>query len=103
MLFQELCEKGQDWDQPITPELLAKWKELIGELEQCHVMSLLRCIWDGSPSRRVSCSLHGFCDASKHAYAAVMYLVLKSRTGQTMRFIVSKTSVPTKASDYTPF
>ena len=24
ILFQELCEKGQDWDQPLTPELLAK-------------------------------------------------------------------------------
>ena len=93
MLFQELCEKGQDWDQPLIPELLVKWKDLIEELEQCPVMSLPRCIWSGSLSEGVSCSLHGFCDASKRAYAAVVYLVLKSPTGQTVRFIASKTRV----------
>ena len=38
MLFQELCEKGQDWDQPLIPELLVKWKDLIEELEQCPVV-----------------------------------------------------------------
>ena len=40
-----------------------------------------------------SCSLHGFCDASKHAYAAAVYLVLKSLTGRTVRFTASKTRV----------
>ena len=35
----------------------------------------------------------GFCDASKHAFAAVVYLVLKSPVGQTVRFLVSKTRV----------
>ena len=93
ILFQELCEKGQDWDQPLTLELLAKWKELIEELEYCPMMSLPRCIWNGSSTEDVSCSLHGFCDASKHAYAAVVYLVLKSPMGQTVRFIASKTRV----------
>ena len=93
ILFQELCEKGQDWDQPLTPELLAKWKELIEKLGRCPVMSLPRCIWSGSPSEGVSCSLHGFCDASKHAYAAVVYLVLKSPIGQIVRFVASKTRV----------
>ena len=33
------------------------------------------------------------CDASKHAYAAVIYLVIKSPMGQTVRFIASKTRV----------
>ena len=93
ILFQELCEKGQDWDQLLTPELLAKWKELIEELERCQVMSLPRCVLNGSPTEGVSYSLHGFCDASKHAYAAVVYLVIKSPTEQTGRFIVSKTRV----------
>ena len=45
------------------------------------------------PTEGVSYSLHGFCDASKHAYAAVVYLVIKSPTEQIVRFIVSKTRV----------
>lgn len=93
ILFQELCERGQDWDQPLAPDLLAKWKELIEELELCPVMSLPRCIWNGPPTEGVSCSLHGFCDASKHAYAAVVYLVLQSPVGKAVRFIASKTRV----------
>ena len=44
----------------IPPDLLAKWKELIEELEQCPVISLPRCIWIGSPTEGVSCSLYGF-------------------------------------------
>ena len=93
ILFQELCERGQGWDQPLTLDLLAKWTELIEELKHCVVISLPRCIWNGSPTEGVSCSLYGFCDASKHAYAAVLYLVLKSPAGQIVRFIVSKTRV----------
>ena len=87
ILFQELCERGQGWDQPLTPDLLAKWTELIEELKLCPVMSLPRCIWNGSPTEGVSCSLYGFCDA------AVVYLVLKIPAGQIVRFIVSKTRV----------
>ena len=94
ILFQELCERGQDWDQPLTLDLLAKWTELIEELKHCAVISLPRCIWNGSPAEGVSCSLYGFCDASKHAYAAVVYLVLKSPAGQIVRFIVYKQECP---------
>ena len=57
------------------------------------MMSLPRCIWNGSPTEGLSCSLYGFCDASKHAYAAVVYLVLKSPVRKIVRFIVSKTRV----------
>lgn len=37
--------------------------------------------------------LHGFCDASKEAYAAVIYLVARSDSQVCVRFVVSKTRV----------
>ena len=37
--------------------------------------------------------IFNYCDASKYAYVAVVYLVLNSLTGQTARFIASKTRV----------
>ena len=40
-----------------------------------------------------SYSLHGFCDASLRAYAAVVYLRVKTRTGYSVTFLASKTRV----------
>ena len=93
MLFQELCEEGLNWDEPLTPALNAKWTELIYELEHCPVMFLPRCIWKEPPTEEVECSLYGFCDASKHSYAAVIHLVLESPEKRMVRFIISKTRV----------
>jgi len=40
-----------------------------------------------------SYSLHGFCDASLRAYAAVVYLRVKTCTGYSVTFLASKTRV----------
>ena len=37
--------------------------------------------------------LCGFCDALTHAYAAVVYLVIITDLGTSVRFVVSKTRV----------
>ena len=37
--------------------------------------------------------VHGFCDASKSAYAAVTYLVIFTTTGIRVRFLAAKTRV----------
>ena len=75
--FGSCGKRGHEWDQLLLPDLLPKRKELIEELEQCPVISLHRCIWIGSPTEDVCCSLHGFCDASKHSYTEVVYLVFE--------------------------
>ncbi len=72
MLLQELCKEKRDWDQLLSGELLQKWNKLISELQCSSTLTLPRCIWDGIPTDMSSCSLHGFCDASKHVYAAVI-------------------------------
>ncbi len=38
-------------------------------------------------------TLYGFCDASTRAYAAVVYLVLRTDAAKTVQFVVSKTRV----------
>ena len=42
---------------------------------------------------RTSCRLMGFCDASKTAYAAVVYISIESETGALPRFVACKTRV----------
>ena len=41
----------------------------------------------------ISCSLHGFADASSKAYCAVIYFVYKGSLGIRVKLLISKTSV----------
>ena len=93
MLFQQLCDSKLDWDQPLTGELLCKWRSLISGLQEGPPLTLPRCFLEGVYQRVESHSLHGFCDASKNAYAAVIYLVTKTDTGCSVKFVASKTRV----------
>ena len=45
---------------------------------------------EGTPNLYTLC---GFCDASLHAYAAVVYLVIESNINTELKFLVSKTRV----------
>ena len=76
MLFQELCTRRLEWNQTLTRDLLHQWNTLISELQYSPAMSLPRCIWNGVHGEEdgSTYTLYGFCDASKHAYAAVLYL-----------------------------
>ena len=102
MLFQALCEERQDWDQLLTGDLLQRWKTLVTELRSSPAMSMPRCLLDGVPGEVNSFSLRGFCDASKHAYAAVVYLIIETPNGRFTRFVASKTRVSPLKSQTIP-
>ena len=56
------------------------------------------CWWSGSVFRLVCaslchCSLIGFCDASRRAYAAVVFLKIRTADDCTAQFVVSRTTV----------
>ena len=76
LFFQELCRMKIGWDDPLNDELLKMWGKLLDGLEGVTALSLSRCYFQGVQERVVSCSLHGFGDASSKAYAAVIYLHL---------------------------
>ncbi len=93
MFFQELCESKVEWDQPLSGRLLGKWRSLIMELQYAQPMSIPRCYLSGVNQNVKSYSLCGFCDASNRAYAAVVYLLMKTDTDCHVRFVASKTRV----------
>ena len=85
--FQELCKAKIEWDEPLTSELLCKWNRVVSNF-QGVVITVPRCYFPtGATEESV---LYGFCDASKSAYAAVIYLCSVSGLVQ---FVVSKTRV----------
>lgn len=93
VLFQELCEAKIDWDDVLPPELQHKWRSLVSSLQKGQPISIPGCYFDGLSMMVFSCCLQGFCDASKTAYAAVVYLSIDMRDSHFTRFIACKTRV----------
>ena len=73
MFFQELCVSKVGWDEPLTGQLLAKWNTLLSGFKGV-VTSIPRWYFGSADKSSSVCSLHGFCDASSGAYAAVVYI-----------------------------
>ena len=93
ILFQKLCLNKSDWDEVIPEDLDAEWKRLVSDLEIATPLSLPRSYFFEVTDPIVSATLCGFCDASIKAYAAVVYLVLKTETGSSVQFVAAKTRV----------
>lgn len=93
LLFQSLCDNRMDWDTPLTGELRKKWLKLIDDLEKAKPITLPRCYFGCAEEKIVSRQLHGFCDASIAAYAAVIYLVVTTTTRRYTVFVTAKTRV----------
>ena len=65
--------------------------KLISELEEVNVIRIPRCVTSEANTKEFVYELEGFSDASSSAYAAVMYLVIKSQNSIQVLLIASKT------------
>ena len=93
IMFRTLCIDKLDWDENLPNNLLEEWKSILVELGALTNLSVDRCYFN-TESTRVKLQLHGFCDASLQAYAAVVYLRTIYTDGNVMvRILTSKTRV----------
>ena len=93
VLFQELCEARLDWDEPLPLHLLNKWRALVSSLQEVQPLTIPRCYFESLSLPVSSYRLLGFCDASKSAYAAVVYLLIEPEYGCLTRFVACKIRV----------
>ena len=93
ILFQELCKEKLEWDDPIPESKVAKWEEWIHGLNEVKTLTISRCVYDENEGELLSCQLHGFGDASKRAYCAVVFLVWETTKGRYTKLLCSKTRV----------
>ena len=95
-LLQQAWLMGLDWDEEFPPELKVKALDWSQEVAQVAEFQVPRCLHRGSPQES---TLHTFTDASKLAYAAVLYVRNVYADGTiTVRIVVSKARVtPLKA------
>lgn len=74
--MQEMWCHGLDWDTPLPIEMLNYWLAFRSELKTLELVKIPRFF--GAEIGPLA-QIHGFCDASQKAYAAVIYLRLIAR------------------------
>lgn len=96
LLIQKLWLKGINWDEPLPQDLSEFWSLYYLDLPNLEKLLIPR--WTGQGKEMIASSIHGFSDASNAAYAAVAYLRIVFRSGETrVILLASRTKVaPTK-------
>ena len=82
------------WDEEFTGELKARWIGWVSDLKEAKEIQVPRCVYGVNTNLgKVSCSLHGFADASGKAYCAMVYFVCEFYGEITATLLTSKTRV----------
>ena len=81
ILFQKLCQCTckPDWGEVIPEKLNGEWKLLVSDLKMAMRLSLPKSYFYELTDPAISVTLCGFHDTSTKAYAAVVYLILKTK------------------------
>ena len=86
--------QDQDWlGRPPRRQVKEGVATISGWVQGMSSFTLPRCYFQGVSERVISCSLHGFGDASSKAYAAVIYLHITTTMGSYLKFLASKSRV----------
>lgn len=98
ILLQLIHVAGTDWDTPIDSQYNEKWQKWKSELKLIEKLRLPRWLHTCRSNNRLQYELHGFCDASESAYAAVTYIRVKTENVSIKTFMVAAKSrvAPTK-------
>lgn len=90
MLFQSLWKCKLEWDDVLPTELAQEWETMRLALHALADVRISR--WIGTSSGD-NIELHGFCDASMSAYAAVVYVRVSGGEVTRIQNICAKTKV----------
>ncbi|GFT34191.1 integrase catalytic domain-containing protein [Trichonephila clavipes] len=91
-LLQNLWKEETQWDDPLPTHNEKEWKKWCEELPHLRNLKIPRLVLD-STLLEDDVELHSFCDASKKAYGAAIYLRTKSRNGISVKLVTSKNRV----------
>ena len=94
VLFQEICNSKFHWDEVLTGEIKRKWDKWVQDLAETKAICIDRCLYETGGGDVTECYLHGFGDASKKAYCAMVYFVYRTKDGKAhVRLVAGKTRV----------
>lgn len=91
IIMQSLWVEKVEWDERLSKEVCAKWKDFWQELNNINKIKIPRWIKTGGCKR---IEVHGFSDASSYAYGACLYLRSETADGEvSVRLICAKSRV----------
>ncbi|GBO22148.1 hypothetical protein AVEN_107480-1 [Araneus ventricosus] len=91
-LIQDLWSEKILWDDPLPPHIEREWKRWCEELPHLENLKIPRLVLDSTLDEDII-ELHSFCDASKNAYGAAIYLKSRTRNGISVKLVTSKSRV----------
>ncbi|XP_075163389.1 uncharacterized protein LOC142236024 [Haematobia irritans] len=91
ILMQQLWLEGLGWDDSISSDALQTWNQILNDLPHIEHISVPRWI---QLLPEDSIEIHGFCDASKAAYCACVYVRCKTSTATVFsNLLIAKSKV----------
>ncbi|XP_075213833.1 uncharacterized protein LOC142320038 [Lycorma delicatula] len=82
---------GIGWDDNLPSSLLQKWHVLVSQLSLIDDIKINRRVIINNP---IDIEVHGFCDASQHAFGACLYLRSVNSEGEILvQLLCSKSRV----------
>ncbi|XP_050338255.1 uncharacterized protein LOC126764636 [Bactrocera neohumeralis] len=90
MIMQHIWLEGTQWDEFVSPTTLDRWHTFMDNHRYINNIKIPRWV-HFSPTDDVS--IHGFCDASEKAYAATVYLRVRTSNEVFVSLLLAKTRV----------
>ncbi|XP_052753934.1 uncharacterized protein LOC128201320 [Galleria mellonella] len=90
MIMQHIWLEGTQWDEVVSPTTLDRWHTFMDNHRYIKNIKIPRWV-HFSPTDDVS--IHGFCDASEKAYAATVYLRVRTSNEVFVSLLLAKTRV----------
>ena len=92
LMLQKAWVMGVDWDEEIREDLKKEFLQWFTDLKTLEEIDIPRWIQVTSENQK-NCSLHTFCDASKEAYAAVVFLRIEEKDDVKISLLSAKSRI----------
>ena len=90
-ILQLLCKDKSDWDSDVPPDILLILNTFLDDITRFAELRVKRFAY--VESGESFSTLHCFCDSSETAYAAVLYLQVRTPSATEVFFIAAKNRV----------
>ena len=91
-LFTKICNKKSGCDSLLNADIQLLWSLFLNNLAQVNTIHINRHIFSPQTNYK-DIVLHGFCDTSNKAYAAVVYLHIVNNNGTFINLLTAKSNV----------